>query len=57
MRNVSDKSCKENQNTHFMHSVILFSEIRAMCEIMEKYGTARKTTDDKMAQALCMLGK
>ena len=32
MRNVSDKSCREGQNTHFMFSV--FSENRAVYEIM-----------------------
>ena len=24
MRNISDKSCRENQNTHFMSSSLLF---------------------------------
>jgi len=24
MRNISDKSCRENQNTHILHSVTLF---------------------------------
>jgi hypothetical protein len=37
MRNVSDKSCKENENTHFMFSNIIFSfENRAVYEIMWK---------------------
>ena len=35
MRNVSDKSCRENQNTHFMFK-ILFLEIHAICEMMWK---------------------
>jgi hypothetical protein len=35
MRNVSDKSCRENQNTHFMFNNF-FSENRAICEIMWK---------------------
>jgi hypothetical protein len=35
MRNVSDKSCRENQNTHFMFSNILL-ENRAVYEIMLK---------------------
>ena len=34
MRNVSDKSCRENQNTHFMFSN--FSENRTVYEIMSK---------------------
>jgi hypothetical protein len=38
MRNVSDKSCRENQNTHFVFSNFFFSlETRAVCEIMWKY--------------------
>ena len=35
MRNVSDKSCTENQNTHFVFSNF-FSENRAVYEIMWK---------------------
>jgi len=35
MRNVSDKSCTENQNTHFVFSNF-FSENRAVYEIMGK---------------------
>jgi hypothetical protein len=35
MRNVLNKSCRENQNTHFMFS-IFFSENRAVYEIMSK---------------------
>jgi hypothetical protein len=35
MRNVSDKSCTENQNTHFVFSNVFF-ENRAVCEIMWK---------------------
>jgi hypothetical protein len=34
MRNVSDKGCRENQNTHFLS--ITFSENRAGYEIMWK---------------------
>jgi hypothetical protein len=35
MRNVSDKSCRENQNRHFMFNNIFF-ENRAIYEIMWK---------------------
>jgi hypothetical protein len=35
MRNVSDKSCRENQNTHFVFSNVFF-EIRAVYEILWK---------------------
>ena len=33
MRNVSDKSCRENQNTYFLF-IIFFSENREVYEIM-----------------------
>jgi len=29
MRNVSDESCKENQNTHFVFNILFFN--RAVC--------------------------
>jgi hypothetical protein len=35
MRNVSDKSCRENQNTHFMLNDF-FSKNSAMCEKMRQ---------------------
>jgi hypothetical protein len=34
MGKVSDKSSRENQNTHFMLNNIFFFENRAVCEIM-----------------------
>jgi N-acetyl-beta-hexosaminidase len=36
MRNVSDKSWTENQNTHFMFNNEVFPENRAVYEIMWK---------------------
>ena len=46
MRNVSDKSCRENQNTHFVFSNFFF-ENRAVYEITwEKYCRAGQATDD-----------
>jgi hypothetical protein len=36
MRNVLNKSYKENQNTHFMFNNVLFPENRAVYEIMSK---------------------
>ena len=36
LRNVSDKSCRENQNTHFVFSNFFF-ENRAVYEIMWKH--------------------
>ena len=56
MRNVSDKSCTENRNTHFVFSSFFF-ENRAVYEIMwEKYCRAGQATDDSMAHADCMMG-
>ena len=51
MRNISDKSCRENQNTQFIFNN-LFSK-----EEVEKYCTARNATDDNMAGAHCMIDK
>jgi hypothetical protein len=36
MRNVSDKSCRENQNTRFVFSNFFFFENRTVCEIKWK---------------------
>jgi len=36
MRNVSDKSCRENQNTHFVFSTFSPPKNRAVDEIMWK---------------------
>ena len=44
MRNVSGKSCRENQNTHFMFNVFLFSKIVRECDNVEKCCTARQAT-------------
>jgi hypothetical protein len=56
-RNVTDKSCTENQNTYFVYSIFFF-ENRAVCDILweKKYGIARQATDDNMARALCIMG-
>jgi hypothetical protein len=55
MRNISDKSCIENQNTHFILKNF-FPENHAFYEIMwKKYYRAGKAIADNMAQAHCML--
>jgi len=49
------KSCRENQNTHFIFHVFFF-ENRAVYGIMKKkYGTARQAIGDNMAHAHCLL--
>jgi hypothetical protein len=54
MRNVSDKRCTENQNTHF--SLNFFS--RKSCRLwdnVQKYCRAGQDTDNNMAHVHCML--
>ena len=56
MRNVSDKSSTENQNTHFVLDNFFF--YRKSCRLwdnVEKYCRAGQATDDNMAQAHCVL--
>jgi len=54
MRNVSDKSCRENQNTHFVLNNIIPKTVSFM-RYVEKYCRIGQTTDDNMAHALYML--
>ena len=53
MRNVSDKSCTENENTHFVFSDF-FPKI---VPFMRKCGKniVQRGTDDNMAHTRCML--
>jgi hypothetical protein len=44
MRNVSDKSCRENQNTYFKVNNFFGGEIPAVYEIMWKYIVERGST-------------
>jgi hypothetical protein len=48
MRNVSDRSCRENQNTHFLFNTSFFFENSPIYDIMrmERKDTARQSTDD-----------
>jgi len=55
MRNDSDKSCRENQNTHFTFSSFLFSKILPLLYNTEKCFTAVHAMDDNMAHAHCIL--
>ena len=54
MKNGSDRSCKENQNTFFS---MPFPENHAICEKLRKKKHCRhgEITDDNMAHAHCML--
>jgi len=52
MRNITDKSCRQNQNTFYIQKT--FSENRGLWDNSEKYFTAGQTTDDNRAHAHCM---
>jgi hypothetical protein len=55
MRNFSDKSCKENQNTPFFQQL---PPLRKSCRLwhnVEKYCRAKLATDNNTAHAHCML--
>ena len=54
MRNVSDKSCRENRNTHFVFGNI--SENRAFYVVMwKKYCRAGQTVDEKIIRRMRIL--
>ena len=53
MRNVSNKRCRETQNTHFMCSNF-FPKIVRSGDIVEKCGGAREVAEH-MAHAHCLL--
>jgi hypothetical protein len=56
MRNVSGKSCTENQNAHFMFNMVLF-ENRAVYEIMLQNRVQPDATDNivrPMSIAYCI---
>jgi len=53
MRKVSDKSCRENQKSHFMFNNFFF--FRKSCRLLdkvEKYGRARQATDDSIIRRM-----
>jgi len=54
MRNVSDKSCRESQKTHFMLNNF-FQKLCHLWDNVEEYCKAGQTTCDNMAHAHCML--
>jgi hypothetical protein len=51
MRNVSDRSCRVNQNIHFMSSTFFYK----MCHLwdnVENYVGARQAKDDNIVQCM-----
>jgi hypothetical protein len=53
MRNVSDKSCRQDQNTHFAFSNFFPPKIVTLRDNVEKYCRVGHATDDNMAHAYC----
>jgi hypothetical protein len=51
MRNVSDKSCRENQNTRFMLKKF-FEKLFLLWDNVKKYGTARQAKDDNIIRRM-----
>jgi hypothetical protein len=48
VRNVLDKSCRENQNTHIVCSITFSQRSPCLWDNVEKYGRARQATDDSI---------
>ena len=55
MRNASDRSCRANQNTHFIFSNFIFRKSWLLWDNVEKYGRAGQAICDNMAHVHCML--
>ena len=51
MRNVADKSCRENQNTHFI-SNNCFSRKSCRSDNVDKYGNAGEDTDHNITRRM-----
>jgi hypothetical protein len=51
MRNVSDRSCRDNRNTHFLFGNFLRNSCRLWDNVGKKYCRAGQATDDNMAHA------
>jgi len=54
MRNVSNKGCRENQNTHFMCSNFFFLNSCHLWDNVAKHSRAGQSIDDNMAHAHCI---
>ena len=48
MRNLWDKSCRGNQNTHFVFNIFFPPKLCRLWDNVEKYCTVRQATDDNM---------
>jgi hypothetical protein len=52
MRNISYKSYRENQNTHFMFGKFFSRKSCSLCDNLEKYCTAGQATDDNIIRRM-----
>jgi hypothetical protein len=52
MRNVSDRNCRENQNTHFCSVTFFFWNSCLFWGNVEKYGGTRQATDDNIIRRM-----
>jgi hypothetical protein len=52
MRYVSDKGCRENQNTHFMFNNFFFRKSFRLWDNVEEYCIARQATDDNIIRRM-----
>jgi hypothetical protein len=60
MRKVSDQTCREDQNTHFIYNDLFLQKYRSLRDNVEKYGTARQTEDGNIIRHLrtaCWINK
>ena len=51
MRNVSDKSCRENQNKYLMFNILFPRKSCRLWDNVEKYGTAGQAADDNIVRS------
>ena len=54
-KNVSNKSRRENENTHFMFNNFFFRKSSRLCYKAEEYIRAGQATNNNVAHAQCML--
>ena len=61
MRNTSDRTCRENQNTYFIfNNFFFFRKSYRLCDNVEKCGRARQATDDNIIRSMrfaCWINK
>jgi len=55
MRNISDKVCRQNQNTYFIFNNFFFRKSFRLWDNVEKYCRAGQSAFDEIAHAHCIL--